>query len=198
MGTEPRLTTHTPLVGTRSNNVSGDVLTLSERRALREYVEKGGGFVGFHGSGGDPIYFWDWYADTLIGTRFLAHPMNPQFQSAHLVVDDTRSAIVRDLAPGWTMKDEWYSFKTNPRQAGAHVLLTLDETTYSPLFAQPGLPEQDFRMGDHPIAWTRCVGDGRSFYSAIGHRPEVYEDRRNVELLEHAIIWAANHGESRC
>jgi len=175
------------------NNVSGDVLTLTQRQALKRYVEQGGGFVAFHGSGGDPVYFWDWYADVLIGARFEGHPMAPQFQDAQIVVED-RGAIGRDLAPGWLMKDEWYSFKASPRAGGVHVIATLDESSYSP----KGMGGQDLRMGDHPIAWTRCIGDGRSFYSAIGHRPEGYSEPHYVSLLEHAIIWAADAGETRC
>ena len=176
------------------NNVSGDVLTQTQRSALKSYIERGGGFVGFHGSGGDPIYFWDWYVDTLIGARFVGHPMAPQFQEAKIVVEDEKSALARDLAPGWTMTDEWYSFKTSPRTTGAHVIATLDESSYSP----KGMGNQDLRMGDHPIAWTKCVGNGRSFYSAIGHRPETYSDPHYVTLLEHAIVWAAGAGETHC
>jgi len=176
------------------NNVSGDVLTLSERSALRQYVEQGGGFVAFHGSGGDPVYYWDWYVDTLIGARFEGHPMKPQFQEARIDVADPSSPLVRDLAPGWTMTDEWYSFKTNPRARGAHVLATLDESSYSPI----GLAGEDLHMGDHPIAWTQCVGAGRSFYSAIGHRPETYSDPHYSALLQQAILWAAPAGKPRC
>jgi uncharacterized protein len=53
-------------------------------------------------------------------------------------------------------------------------------------------------MGDHPIAWTKCIGDGRSFYSAIGHRPETYSEPHNVRLLEHAIVWAADGADVSC
>jgi type 1 glutamine amidotransferase len=69
---------------------------------------------------------------------------------------------------------------------GAHILVTIDETSYQPF---DGV--RDIRMGDHPIAWTRCVGKGRSFYSAIGHRPEVYSDPNAAALLEGGIAWAA-------
>jgi len=176
------------------NNVSGDALTVGQRRVFKSYIEHGGGFVGVHGSGGDPSYFWDWYIDTLIGARFIGHPMGPQFQEAQVVVTDPASPIVRDLAPGWRMTDEWYSFAPNPRTKGAHVLLALDETTYSPRSG-----EKDLRMGkDHPIAWTRCVGDGRSFYSAIGHRPEGYSEPHYVRVLEAGIEWAAGAGSTRC
>jgi len=175
------------------NNVSGDALTVAQRRAFRSYIEQGGGFVGLHGAGGDPSYFWHWYVDTLIGARFIGHPMAPQFQDARVIVTDPASAIVASLAPGWTMSDEWYSFRPNPRTTGAHVLLALDEASYSPRSG-----EKDLRMGDHPIAWTRCVRDGRSFFSAIGHRPESYSEPHYVQVLEAGIAWAAGASVTRC
>jgi type 1 glutamine amidotransferase len=173
------------------NNVSGDVLTLAQRRAFQSYVEGGGGFVAMHGSAGDPVYFWDWYADTLIGARFKGHPLTPHFQEARIVVNEAHP-LAKVLPKEWRMTDEWYSFKTNPRAAGANVLLTLDESTYQPV----GMMNQDLRMGDHPLAWTNCVGKGRMFYSAIGHMPETYGQPQNVALLEEAVAWAANRRTS--
>ena len=85
------------------------------------------------------------------------------------------------------MNDEWYSFKTNPRSAGATVILTLNEGSYKP----DGMMGQNLRMGaDHPLAWTNCIGKGRMFYSAIGHRPETYSQPQHVTLLENAVDWA--------
>jgi uncharacterized protein len=179
------------------NNVSGDVLTLSQRKAFRGYVEGGGGFVGIHGSAGDPVYFWDWFPDTLIGARFIGHPMNPQFQDARINIEATPSGIGSGLGGGWTMKDEWYSFEKSARLNGAQVVATLDETSYKPGKSTFGGPPLE--MGaDHPIAWTRCVGKGRSFYSAIGHRPEVYSDANYVKMLEQAIAWAGTKPGKKC
>ena len=177
------------------NNVSGDVLTVPQEDAFKAYLANGGGFAGFHGAGGDPIYVWDWYADTLLGARFEGHPMNPQFQLARVNVADPESAITRGLGDSWSMVEEWYSFKNNPRDSGSHILLTLDESTYSPV-EMGGI---SIRMGtDHPIAWTRCIGNGRSFYSAIGHRPESYSEPHSVTLLENGIAWSAGLGETKC
>lgn len=169
------------------NNISGDVLTLSQRQAFRNYVERGGGFIGVHGSAGDPVYFWDWYVDTLIGARFAGHPMAPQFQTATIKVDDAAHPIAAGLPATWEANEEWYSFKNNPRATGSRIIATLDESTYSPV----GMGGQKLSMGDHPIAWTRAVGKGRAFYSAIGHRPERYADPAYVQMLEQAIDWAA-------
>ena len=175
------------------NNISGDVLTLAQRRSFRTWIERGGAYIGIHGSAGDPAYFWDWYADGLIGARFIGHPMSPQFQDARVVVEDSK-VVGKGLPAAWTMNDEWYSFRTSPRTTGATVIATLDESTYS----QVGMMNQDLRMGDHPIAWRKCIGRGRMVYSAIGHRPETYDEPNHVRLLESAIEWAALTGKGTC
>jgi type 1 glutamine amidotransferase len=176
------------------NNVSGDALTLTQQRAFRGWLEHGGGYAGIHGSGGDPIYLWDWYADVLVGARFAGHPMAPQFQPARVIVEDPHDPLTRDLGGDWTMTEEWYSFATSPRLRGAHILARLDESSYAPL----GFGGQDLHMGDHPIAWTQCIGRGRSFYTAIGHRPESYSEPHASALLEQGIAWAAGLGDRRC
>ena len=174
------------------NNISGDVLSLKQRAALQGYMAKGGAFIGVHGTAGDPVYFWDWYTDTLIGARFLMHPMNPQFQEARVMIDDPASPITKGLPTEWRMRDEWYSFKASPRFSGAHVLAVLDEASYNPV----GMMGLNLRMGDHPIAWTRCVGSGRMFYSAIGHLPETYTEPHYQLMLENAVDWAT--GSKTC
>lgn len=177
------------------NNNSGDVLTLSQRKAFEDYIATGGGYVGIHGAGGDTVYFWDWYAQQLLGAQFIGHPMQPQFQNATVHINNTESQIGAQLMPGWTMKEEWYSFAQSPRNSGASVVASLDESTYLPV----GFGDKDLRMGDdHPIAWTRCVGNGRSFYTGIGHRPEGYNLPENLTLLRDGLRWATGNGASWC
>lgn len=174
------------------NNISGDVLTLAQRQAFKDFLERGGAFVGVHGTAGDPVYFWDWYADTLIGARFAGHPAAAQFQDARIVIEGKRHPAARRLPAEWVMNDEWYSFRSSPRAAGATIIARLDEGSYKP----DGMMGQNLRMGaDHPIAWSKCIGRGRMFYSAIGHRPESYSDPRYVAMLEDAIAWAAAKGD---
>ena len=175
------------------NNVSGDALTRAQERAFKKYIEHGGGFAGIHGSGGDPYYVWDWYADTLLGARFSGHPLSPQFQAARVNVADPEDDIVHGLSD-WTMTEEWYSFKAAPTGHATHVLAKLDESTYEPMEGRVSI-----RMGaQHPIAWTRCIEEGRSFYSAIGHRPESYVEPNSALILERGIAWAAGLGATKC
>ena len=175
------------------NSVSGDVLTPEQRSAFRAWLERGGGFVGLHGAGGDPQYAWRWYVDDLIGAQFIGHVMDPQFQAVNLNVEDRDHPATRGLPKVWRRTDEWYSFASNPRDKGYHILVTIDEKSYSPFekllpFTKP----KDIRMGaDHPMVWTHCVGDGRAFYSALGHAASTYGEPLHRKMIGGAIAWAA-------
>lgn len=182
------------------NSVSGDVLTPEQRDAFRKWLEKGGGFVGLHGAGGDPQYAWRWYVDDLIGTQFIGHIMDPQFQAANLTVEDRDHPATRGLPKIWRRTDEWYSFASNPRDKGYRILVTIDENSYSPFekllpFTKP----KDIRMGsDHPMVWTHCAGDGRAFYSALGHAASTYGEPLHRQMIGGAIAWAAGLEGPRC
>lgn len=168
------------------NNVSGDALTLTQRQAFKVYVESGGAFVGFHGSNGDPVSFWDWYSDELVGAKFIGHPFKPQYQEAKVIVEQPNSAMTAGFESEYVFSEEWYSFDRSVRDKGFDIWLSLDESTYEPI----GFGGKDIRMHDHPLAWSHCVGQGRSFYTALGHRPEVYALPLTINLLENAIKWS--------
>lgn len=182
------------------SSVSGDVLTPEQRDAFRAWLEKGGGFVGLHGAGGDPQYSWRWYVDNLIGAQFIGHIMDPQFQTATLVVEDRNHPATRHLGPTWRRSDEWYSFASSPRAKGYRILMTIDENSYRPQEKLlPFIKPKDIRMGrDHPMVWTHCVGDGRAFYSALGHLASTYSEPQHRQMIGGAIAWVAGLEGSRC
>jgi type 1 glutamine amidotransferase len=41
-----------------------------------------------------------------------------------------------------------------------------------------------------PLAWTRSYGQGRVFYTALGHEEAVWRDPRYQRLLLNAIRWS--------
>jgi len=175
------------------NSVSGDVLTAAQRAAFQAYLEQGGGFVGIHGAGGDSHYKWSWYADSLVGARFIGHPMLPQFQHATIRIEDSAHPIMQGLPPKWERTDEYYSFERSVRGHGYRVLASLDERTYS-----PRMFFSNIAMGDHPIIWVHCVGRGRAFFSALGHAPQTYSEPQHVGLLARAIEWASGKTPGDC
>ena len=174
------------------NSVSGDVLTSEQRAAFKTWMENGGGFVGLHGAGGDPSYKWKWYVDELIGAQFIGHTLSPHIQQGRLLVEDQNHPATRGLGNEWVRNDEWYSFDASPRTKGYHVLVAIDERSYSPREKIPLLVDKDLRMGaDHPMVWAHCIGKGRAFYSALGHEASSYAEEKHLALIAGAISWAA-------
>jgi type 1 glutamine amidotransferase len=171
-------------------NTSGDTLSDEQDAAFAAWLTAGGGWVGVHAAGDGSHEAWTWYVENLIGASFIGHIMNPQFQTARLVIEDRSHPATRSLPEQWSHEEEWYSWESSPRDAGFHVLASIDESSYSPHFSLAGR-EIDLRMGDHPAIWTRCVGKGRALYSALGHQAAAYTSPEYRSVLEGAVAWAA-------
>lgn len=163
-------------------NTTGDVLDEAQQVALRRFVEAGGGFVGVHAAT-DTEYGWPWYG-ALVGARFDGHP---PVQEARVEVVDPAHPSTAHLPDPWTLREEWYSFRDV--QPELRVLLELDEASYD-------LGNAPSMEGAHPIAWTREVGAGRSWYTGLGHRSETFADPRFRTHLLGGIEWAAGRGGS--
>ncbi|RZL81110.1 MAG: ThuA domain-containing protein, partial [Sphingomonas sp.] len=164
------------------NSASGEFLTPDQRAAFARFVARGGGVVALHAAG-DNSHTDAWYADTVIGTKFIGHPGGPdQFQPARIVVDRPDHAIMAGVSLPWSPVDEWYSFATDPAARGMTVLASIDEASYR--------PGAKLAMGQHPVIWTNPSTKGRVVYSALGHSPEAYDDPNYRRILVNAIRWA--------
>jgi type 1 glutamine amidotransferase len=157
-------------------STTGDVLDTDQQAALVRYVQSGKGWVGIH-SASDTEHDWPWYGG-LVGAYFSSHP---DIQQASIRVEDPTHPSTVGLPNPWVRTDEWYAFTSNPR-GRVHVLLSLDESSYS-----PGDSGMD---GDHPIAWDQTFEGGRSFYTALGHTSESYQEPLFLAHLTGAIEWA--------
>jgi type 1 glutamine amidotransferase len=162
---------------------TGDVLNADQQAAFERYIRGGGGYAGIH-SASDTEYDWAWYGG-LVGAYFRDHPgvpgVNAQFQVASMDVEDRKSEATKRLPQRWTREEEWYNFRTNPRDS-VHVLLSVDESTYDPRgYSVPGGSPP---MGDHPISWCHEYDGGRAFYTALGHRGIYWKEPL---LLSHVV-----------
>ncbi|HEY6396398.1 MAG TPA: ThuA domain-containing protein [Solirubrobacteraceae bacterium] len=150
---------------------SGELpLSPSQRRALIAYVHNGGGLVGFH-SATDTFHRWPGYV-AMIGAEFSHHPLP---SSARLVVEDRSFPMTRALRRRFSIFEEFYVFKHDPRSR-VHVLVRLDTPRDRP---------------DRPLVWCRRSGRGRVFYDALGHFPQTWSDPRQLVLVSGGIAWAA-------
>ncbi|MEH6581525.1 MAG: ThuA domain-containing protein [Halioglobus sp.] len=178
-------------------NASGDMLSVDQEQVFQSWLEAGGGWVGIHAAGDGSHAAWGWYMDNLIGAKFTAHIMGPQFQQATVVMESPKHPVVQRLPNIWKHTEEWYSWEVSPRANNFDVLAVLDEDSYSPVQKMMG-NERDLSMGDHPVVWTNCVGEGRSLYSALGHTAEAFDQAEHRILLEDALRWVMGLKEGGC
>jgi uncharacterized protein len=156
---------------------TGNLLNPEQRQAFQRYIESGHGYVGIH-SASDTGYDWGWYGG-LVGTYFANHP---SIQPAVLHVEDPTHPSTARLPTTWQRTDEWYDFRTNPRDVpGIHILITLDESSYA-----GGL-----MGGDHPWSWYHAYDGGRAWYTAGGHTSESYQEPLFLQHLLGGIQYAA-------
>ncbi len=169
-------------------NASGAPLDGAQRTALRNWIESGGGFVGIHASVDDSHRSWEWYSREVIGMQFTGHPLD--HQTATIRVEGTDHPTMLGAEETWAHFDEWYSFDRSLRgRPGVEVLASVDESTYDQRLKLLWM-DRDLSMGDHPVIWTRELGEGRAFLSALGHVAATYSDPNYASILERAVGWA--------
>jgi type 1 glutamine amidotransferase len=144
-----------------------------------DFIRSGKGFVGIH-SATDTFYKWPEYGE-LIGGYFDQHPWH---QEVTVNVEDQRHPATHHLGKQFKITDEIYQFKDFSR-GRVHVLLSLDANSVD--LNKPAVHRTD---KDFAIAWWRNYGKGRVFYTALGHRPEVWQDERFQQHLLGAVRWA--------
>jgi uncharacterized protein len=146
-----------------------------ELAGLTAAVESGVGLAGFHGGMGDAFREAPAY-QFMVGGQWVAHPGN---------IIDYRVDITRPDDPimagleSFAYRSEQYYMHVDP---GNEVLAT---TTFS---------------GEHaywiegvvmPVVWKRRHGQGRVFYSSLGHVAAEFESREMRTILRRGMAWAA-------
>ena len=94
--------------------------TAEQKAAMLAFVSQGGGFMGAH-SATDTLYTWPEY-DALVGAHFREHPWT---QTATVIVEDRMHPATSMLAAQFSIQEEFYAFRENPRPR-VRVLLRLD------------------------------------------------------------------------
>lgn len=158
---------------------SGELdLRPEQRTALLDFVRRGGGFGGVH-SATDTLYTWPEYGE-LIGGYFDGHPW---VQSVRIDIEDPDHPAAAHLTPGFDIVEEIYQFRNLSRDR-VRVLMSLN-----PMSVDLNAPGVHPNTEDFPLAWVRTYGEGRVFYSALGHFDDTWRDRRFQRMLEGALLW---------
>lgn len=160
-------------------STSGDILNAEQQTAFREFIERGGGLVGVHAAVAGDVATeggWPWYGEALCA-RFTNHSA---IVEAAIDIEDMRNPSTAGLPKRWVRQDEWYNFIESPR-GKVRVLASLDETTYT----------GGTMSGDHPVAWCKRIGQGRVWYTALGHTEQSFGEPMFLQHLLGGIQVAA-------
>jgi type 1 glutamine amidotransferase len=150
----------------------------AQKADLLDFIRSGHGFVGIH-SATDTFYTWPDYLE-LIGGYFDGHPWH---QTVRIEVADPSNSLVSFLGTSLEIDDEIYQIRDFDDR-GSHVLLRLDETSVD--LTRAGVHRRSYGW---PLAWARSYGQGRVFYTALGHEGAVWRDSRYQQVLLNAILW---------
>jgi uncharacterized protein len=145
-------------------NTTGNI-GIPDLNAFLAWIASGHGFAGFH-SASDTYHDSPAYLD-MLGNEFETHGDQAEVDA---VVEASAHPAVAHLGARYRVFDEIYRFTRNNRSS-VTPLLTLDR------FPRDGLPNAG-EPGDLPLAWMKSHGTGRVFYTALGHRDELWRDTR--------------------
>ncbi len=179
-------------------------LTQVQKGALIEFVRRGGAFIGTHNAA-LTLYNYAEFGEMLGG--YFRRTVS-QDRAFVLRVEDRTHPATSMLGETWTLQDEFYQFgmeawdyrrpEANADVLFGHqipvgfsrdrvnVLLSID-TEASDLEGLTDVPAER----DYPQAWYRTYGEGRSFYTALGHTDEIWTDNPTFRAhLLGGIRWA--------
>jgi uncharacterized protein len=166
-------------------------MTVAGKQALFDYVRSGKGFLGAHSAtdtfhteneskkGPDRYVNHGEKADAyvrFIGGEFIKHG---QQQVATNFVIDPKFPGFENVGPSFAFQEEWYSLKDFTPDI--HVLTVIDA---------PHMKNEEYKRPAYPSTWARNEGNGRVWYTAMGHREDVWTNSTFQQILIGGIKWA--------
>lgn len=151
--------------------LSGD-----QGKGLLDAVRSGVGIAGFHGGMGDAFRK---HCDFqfMVGGQFVGHPDGIRDYTVTITAHD--DPIVQGLND-FAFNSEQYYMHVDPSN---EVLAT---TTVEGIESAPWVNGTVM-----PVVWKRMYGDGRVFYSALGHVAADFDVPEALEIQRRGMLWAS-------
>lgn len=159
-------------------------LSDAQKKAFLDWIRSGKGFIGLH-SATDTYYKWPEYGE-MIGGYFDGHPWTEK-ATVGISAFDRTNIFTSHFEESFKLQEEIYQFR-NFNQDKVKVVMSLDK-------ANTDMTLKGIKAAEFPLTWYRDYGKGRVFYTALGHRNEVWQDQRYQKMVLNAIRWAAGESE---
>jgi type 1 glutamine amidotransferase len=153
-------------------------LPLPDKQAFLDAIKGGKGFIGMH-SASDTFHSEGNTVDPyieMLGGEFQGH--GSQVGVECLVQDKTHPST-KHFGESFCIEREEVYLLTNYDPAKVHDLLSLDKH-----------PNKKSEAGHFPIAWCKLYGQGKVFYTSLGHREDVWENKAYQDHILGGIKWA--------
>lgn len=156
------------------------------KKRLLDIVASGKGFVGSHCASDtfhtpsdqkqpDPYI-------AMLGGEFLSHGAQ---QKARQINVSPEFPGAGELGDSFELLEEWYAFRNQADDL--HVVLLQDTE---------GMKGDLYQRPDYPATWARKHGDGRVFYTSMGHREDVWTNPIFQDVLLGGLSWAIGTAEA--
>jgi uncharacterized protein len=155
--------------------VTMSTIEKEELKNLSAAVRSGVGLAGYHGGMGDSFRLEPEY-QFMVGGQWVAHPGNVIEYTVNITKPD--DPIMRGIGD-FVYRSEQYYMHVDPMN---EVLAT---TTFS------GEHCSWIRGAVMPVVWKRRHGEGRVFYSSLGHVASEFKVPEMATIFRRGMNWAA-------
>jgi type 1 glutamine amidotransferase len=179
---------------TQSGTDNNPPMSPAGKQTLLSSIDQGLGFVGCHAAS-DTFHTAPDAADLsnryiahgadsdpylrMLGGEFIIHGRDPRLQTADIVIHDPSFPGLEGVHSPVSFNEEWYSLKDFATDM--HVIATVDTKM---------LKNECYERRPYPVVWARMNGKGRVFFTALGDRPENWENPFHLNLLAGGIRWS--------
>jgi type 1 glutamine amidotransferase len=102
-----------------------------------------------------------------------------------ILVEDAGHPIMQALPSDFTVFDEAAVHQAPYSRDNVRVLASLDLASVDPALGRDPANDRDV-----PIAWVKEYGQGRVFYSTLGHSDQSWDNPQVQQMFLDAIRWA--------
>lgn len=165
---------------TQPSKDGGDNMGPDGVKDLLDWISAGGAVMGFHSASdtfhptseeGSPFL-------KMMGAEFETH--GAQFKG-NLKVVDTQHPAMANYPPEYMINEEWYLFKDFNKNS-MHILAVMDP-------GEEGAKQEKYKIAPYPVIWCSQYGNGKVFFSALGHNDEMWLNEDFQKTIVDAADW---------
>jgi len=163
------------------------------KASLLDFVNSGNGIVGIHDAIATfvqyPVYDqWPSFGEMMGGTENGGHPWDGEMMTIRIENPDSPLNSMFETST-FQIADQAFQLQEPKFRDKLHILMSIDVEQTGFAEGRRILPVRSEDL-DFPMSWIRSYGEGRVFYSGLGHTVEVFYQQELLEFMLAGIQFA--------